>query len=738
MSDNMIQRFSKVFFGKKQLPAISRDMFDDPNFDFGKLLQGEAGTLYKGYLSSVGLGFSREALYRDYSMMCFTGDTLVTTADWEHISIKDIVEKINRGEDVSVLSYDIDRQEELVGKVIAGKKTREDALIVDVVLSNGLRVMCTPDHRFLLANGSYKEATKLLDTDQLRNVGLIDEILYADEINVVNHTEDVYDITVATHHNFALSAGVYVHNCESALPGGALNLYSDDSTQFDRENKATVWVTSDNPVYEKKIEQLFDIIGLEDVIWDWAFTVGGFGDLMLRVHGMTGVGITSIEDDIAPIDVQRVDVDGVLLGFFCSFMQEEMFMPWDWDHFRLMTTHKREWRGQAAQRSQIQITRTGVGPRITTKYGTSILEDARRSFKQLKLMEDTMIMARLSKSILRRMIGVDVGNMAPKKAASLINHIKTLFKKAEAIDTNQNTFSHSYSPLSVNEDIFYPVTANGKGKIDIEELGGDPDPKSLIDIEYLRQQVIGALKVPSAYLGYESELPGALGEGPLIRLDIRYARTVKKLQRALVNGLKRLAQIHLTYLGQDPSPELFDIHMSSVSTAEEAEHMKALSESSDTLDSFLGVLDNIGYDTNRRDNDYLLNYLISTGLLPTSDLDIEKLKKHKPGNEEAIENRDVKKDKNALDLLETILNKKGDILEKDDRDIINSMVTKIHSTLGGSNKRAYITKSKDLQADLPIRDNLDNKYIKEQQVIGKTLLAEESALEKLKQESELT
>ena len=593
-SDNLFQRFSKVFWSKKTLPPIKKDVFSDPSFDFASLLQGEAGSLYKGYLSSIGLGFSREMLYRDYSMMC-----------------------------------------------------------------------------------------------------------------------------------------------ESALPGAALNLYSDDSTQFDRENKATVWVTANNPIYEKKIEQLFDIIGLEDLIWDWAFTVGAFGDLMLRVHGLSNVGITSIEDDIAPIDVKRVDVDGVLLGFFCSFMQEEMFMPWEWDHFRLMTTHKREWRGQAAQRSQIQITRTAVGPRVTTKYGTSILEDARRSFKQLKLMEDTMIMARLSKSILRRIFSIDVGNMAPKKAATLINHVKTLLKKSEAIDTDKGTFDHSYSPLSVNQDLFIPVNSNGKGKITIDEMGGDPDPKSLIDIEYLRQQVIGALKVPSAYLGYESELPGALGEGPLLRLDIRYARTVKKLQRALVNGVKRLAQIHLTYLGQDPDPDLFDIHMCSVSTAEEAEKMKTLQESSDTLDSFLRVLDGLGYDDNRRDNDYLLQYLIDTGLLPASDLDIEQLKKHKEG-EVPAEKRTVKRDKDSLDILHEVLDKKGDLLEKEDREVVQHMINKIHGTLGGSRKLSYITAGKDLLADLPIGDNLKEKYIKEQQAVGKTFVAAVIEEEKLKKEAEIT
>ena len=400
---------------------------------------------------------------------------------------------------------------------------------------------------------------------------------------------------------------------------GALQLYTDDATQVSPQTGKTIWVESADSKYADTLNRMFSEVGMEDRIWDWVFTLAMYGDFIPHLITAEGKGIMAVEDDLHPGDIDRVELNGKLIGFMCRVIDDRIMKPWDFVHFRHMTTWRRDWR--VIEYNQMnKAYQKGNKMRITTHYGNSIIEPPRSVFKQLKLLEDTLILARLSKSVLQRVYIVNGGNSTPQVVMRMVEAIKRELKSREAIDYTNKTYDSQYNPIGVNEDIVVP-TLGEKGSIDVKEIGGNVDIKAIVDVDYMRKQLFGALMIPPAFLGYADDLPGSLGESALVRLEIRYARSVKRLQRALRVGLKRMCQIHLALNDMYPDPEAFEVMMESISSAEDEERKSVLEKSADVVQKLVGVLKDMGYDPINRE--YILSYLIDAGLLPLYNISVE-------------------------------------------------------------------------------------------------------------------
>jgi hypothetical protein len=375
-----------------------------------------------------------------------------------------------------------------------------------------------------------------------------------------------------------------------ATIAAAIELMVDDSCQYERERGATVWVTSDDDRIVKAGEELWDIIQLEENLFDWVFSMANYGDFFLKVEGQEGRGVLQVQDDWHPADVQRIDINGALMGFrtprnFVETTQagspldssregDEFWDPWEFVHFRI----------QASQRRRREIERMRMAPmlrfekrqyRVTTKYGVSVVEAARRLYKQQAMVEQSMIIARMTRAILKYIYKIQCGTDAEAKtAADTVLRIKDLLSQQTGLRIGES-FEQQYSPPSGSEDIFLPIMGE-KGDVTIETLGGEQNVSGIVDVKYLNTKMHGALKVPPAFLGNTEDLPGSLGESALLRLDIRYARTVKRIQRALVQGLTRLLQVHLAYKKLPIDPKRFAVEVDIVSTAEEEERKASM------------------------------------------------------------------------------------------------------------------------------------------------------------------
>jgi hypothetical protein len=178
-------------------------------------------------------------------------------------------------------------------------------------------------------------------------------------------------------------------------------------------------------------------------------------------------------------------------------------------------------------------------------YGTSMLEKARRIWKQLLLSEDAMLIYRVSRAPERRVFKVFVGNMDDKDVDAYVQRVASKFKRDQISDPATGNVDMRYNQLAVDQDFFIPVR-DPAATNPIETLPGGTNLAEIADIEYIQKKLVTALRIPKAYLGFEE----AVGDGKnLSLLDIRFARTINRIQKSMIAELNKIAIIHLFLLG---------------------------------------------------------------------------------------------------------------------------------------------------------------------------------------------
>jgi hypothetical protein len=444
------------------------------------------------------------------------------------------------------------------------------------------------------ADGSKKDGGEVLDRPPLhilRRGGQDLQRIYAEVLRLSAQRENAYK----DYEDMILDPTI----------SGALELMIDDACQFNREKKATVWVNTDNKDIKLAADELWDIGQIEDRIWDWGFNGALYGDWMVQPDAQVGKGIIGIMDDWHPADVQRIDVNGQLLGWRTPRAQTETMQAaatiddkdfheaWEFVHFRI----------QASQRRRREVERQRMMPsvrfekdeyRLTTRYGVSILEAVRRIYKQLQMVEQSLIIARMTRALKKYLYKVKCGTSSSvKAAAATCLAMRDLLTQQTGLRIGER-FEQQFSPLSGSEDVFLPEFGE-RGGVEVQELGGEVDVHAIVDVDYLRNKLFGGLTVPKAYLGFEESLPGSLGESALLRLDIRYARKIKRIQRMILQGLTRLLQIHLAYKKIDPDPRRFAVEMDVISTAEEEERKSTLMSSISVARDMVGLNQDLGF-----------------------------------------------------------------------------------------------------------------------------------------------
>ena len=178
-------------------------------------------------------------------------------------------------------------------------------------------------------------------------------------------------------------------------------------------------------------------------------------------------------------------------------------------------------------------------------YGTSVLESARRIWRQLVLLEDAMMAYRIVRSPERRVFYVDVGSIPPSEVEQYMQKVMTQMKRNSIVDEKTGRVDLRYNPLSIEEDIYIPLRGGTNSRV--ETLPGGAFTGDIDDVKYLRDKLFAALKIPQSYL--------TMGEGAtedkttLAQKDIRFARTIQRLQRSVISELEKVGIIHLYTLG---------------------------------------------------------------------------------------------------------------------------------------------------------------------------------------------
>jgi len=303
----------------------------------------------------------------------------------------------------------------------------------------------------------------------------------------------------------------------------ALDIYADEMTTSNELQKV-LSIDCPNEEIKNVLHGLYyDILNIEFNLFGWCRTMCKFGDFFLYLDIDDKDGIKNAIG-LPPYEVERIEGEDEKNPNYVQFQWNSggmTFENWQMGHFRILGNDK------------------------YAPYGTSILEAARRIWRQLTLLEDAMMAYRIVRSAERRVFYVDVGNVAPNDVEQFMQKAMTALKRNQVVDEKTGRVDLRYNPLSIEEDYFIPV--RGQQSTKIESLAGGQYTGDIDDVKYLRDKLFSAIKIPQSYL--------ARGEGgeedktTLAQKDIRFSRTIQRLQRSVISELEKIGIIHLFVLG---------------------------------------------------------------------------------------------------------------------------------------------------------------------------------------------
>jgi len=356
----------------------------------------------------------------------------------------------------------------------------------------------------------------------------------------------------------------------------ALDIYSDEST-MKGEYGQVVEVKSDNDNIKEILNNLFyDIMNIEFNLWPWVRNMVKYGDFFLHLDINEKYGITNVVP-LSPYEVVRAEGEDPENPYYTKFYLESIEGAHPYFGQKSSGTGKIEF-----ENFQIAHFRLANDSNFLP-YGKSMVESTRKIWKQLTLMEDAMLIHRIMRAPSKRVFKIDIGNIPPAEVDNYMQRIINKMKKTPIIDEGTGEYNLKYNMQNLTEDFFMPVRGGDSGT-EISELGGI-DYDSTEDIEYLKNKLLASLRVPKAFLGFDENVGG---KATLAAEDVRFARTIERIQRIVVSELTKIAVVHLYSQGYtDEDLVNFELNLASPSTMYEQEKIELFGQKVDLASSMI-------------------------------------------------------------------------------------------------------------------------------------------------------
>ena len=354
-----------------------------------------------------------------------------------------------------------------------------------------------------------------------------------------------------------------------AIIASSLDILCDEATLKNEYHEILTIKSSDENIKSVLSNLFYDVLNIEFNLWMWVRQMCKYGDHFLKLEIAEGFGVYNVipytvynmareegYDTANPSSVRFIlDPDGLLASLDPNYMPRTdrsklYFQNYEIAHFRLLSDS------------------------TFLPYGRSYLEPARKIFKQLNLMEDAMLIHRIVRSPEKRIFYVNVGTIPPNEVEQFMQKTVTNMKKTPYVDPQTGQYNLKFNLQNMMEDFFIPVRGNDTAtKIDTTP-GLTYD--GIQDINYLRDKLFAALKVPKAFFGYEKDLTG---KATLAAEDIRFARTIERVQRIMESELTKIALVHLYAQGYEGEDLVnFDLKLSTSSIIYEQEKVMLMKE----------------------------------------------------------------------------------------------------------------------------------------------------------------
>jgi len=372
-----------------------------------------------------------------------------------------------------------------------------------------------------------------------------------------------------------------------SIIASALDIIADESTLKNEAGEVLQIRSSDENTQRILYNLFYDILNIEFNLWLWIRNMCKYGDFYLHLEIAEQFGVYNVtplsvydmvrEEGTDPQNpskvVFRIDPSVIAAGGINTRMKDKdgkvQFENYEVAHFRLLTDVN------------------------YLPYGRSYIEPARKTYKQYVLMKDAMLLHRITRAPEKRVFSINVGNIPPNEVDGYMQKLVQKMKKTPYIDPQTGEYNLKYNMQNLMEDFYIPTRGNDTAT-KIDTLKG-LEYNAIEDVAFLRDEMLAALKVPKAFFGFEKDLQG---KATLAAEDIRFARTVERIQRIALSELYKVALVHLYTQGYDgASLTNFELSLTTPSVVYEQEKIALWKEKVDLAKSI--------QDTNLLPSDFI-------------------------------------------------------------------------------------------------------------------------------------
>lgn len=381
-----------------------------------------------------------------------------------------------------------------------------------------------------------KDKVRVVDTNRLQSVGNLGQAKIADRYtrlqgankNMVGGMGG-YDSNYYMQQNRLQLYADYEMMDKDPIISAALDIYSDESTLEDQFSDILTIKTNNTQIQKILYNLFYDVLNIEFNLWTWIRNMTKYGDFFLKLDIAEEYGIINARP-ISTYEMERWEQYDEATGKydikFKSVADARLEYPvYEIAHFRMLSDSN------------------------FLPYGKSMLEGARKEFQKLLMMEDAMLIHRIMRAPEKRVFKIDIGNIPPAEVDGFMEQIINKMKKVPHVDPQTGNYNLRFNLNNMLEDYYLPVRG-GNSTTSIDTLPGMTFT-GLDDIEYVKNKMMAALKIPKPFLGYAEAVEG---KTTLASMDIRFARTIERIQKIVCSELTKIGIIHLYsqgYEGED-------------------------------------------------------------------------------------------------------------------------------------------------------------------------------------------
>lgn len=428
------------------------------------------------------------------------------------------------------------------------------------------------------------DEVKVMDTGRIQSLGTLQTNALVDRFTKIYTTSGAGIYNLNNVYNYQTLRVQLYTDYEAmdtdAIVASALDIIADEAT-LKNENGEVLHIKSSDENIQRILYNLFyDVLNIEFNLWSWIRNMCKYGDFYLKLEIAEKYGVynvipfsaysiireegtdrnnpTYVRYKYDPTSVTGVTANSGMMNAGTS-TSDIYFENYEMAHFRLL--------------SDVNY----------LPYGRSYLEPGRKIFKQYVLMEDAMLIHRIVRAPEKRIYYMNVGAIPPNEVEGFMQKTISKMKKVPFVDPQTGQYNLKFNMQNMMEDFYIPVRGNDQTtRIDTTK---GLEYNGIEDVNYLRDKLFAALKIPKAFMGYEKDLTG---KATLAAEDIRFARTVERIQRIITSELTKIALVHLYTQGYDDSALTnFELSLTTPSIIYDQERIALLASKIDVAKNIL-------------------------------------------------------------------------------------------------------------------------------------------------------